>query len=175
MTPDPNRPASDVERTAALDRLAILDTRRPLPRTASGGIVGIMPARRSAETTPDLFSTLPMAKAPEPQARPTAAPLSAQRPYRSAEAAGECRNRCSACGCHHRGRAPWSVAADRCEPTTPSGARRAWHWFIDNWQAERSARRFQSWRQARGDCAAVRDFTVRCPQDARQRGARPKI
>ena len=38
----------------------------PLPRSAAGGIVGIMPTRRSAETTPDLFSERP----PEPLAVP---------------------------------------------------------------------------------------------------------
>ena len=66
-------------------------------------------------------------------------------------------------------------ANSRCKATTPPGVRRAWHWFVDNGQAERSARRFQSWRQAFGDRAAVRDFTVRCREGARHRGPGPKI
>jgi hypothetical protein len=48
------------------------------------------------------------------------------------------------------------------DSTTPPGARRVWHRFVDNGQAERSPRRFQRRRQAFRDCAAVRDFTVRC-------------
>jgi hypothetical protein len=42
----------------------------PLPRSDADGIVGIMPTRRSAETTPDLFSAPPTAKTPEPPAVP---------------------------------------------------------------------------------------------------------
>ena len=36
----------------------------------TGGIVGVMPTRRSADTTPDLFSAPSTAKAPEPLAVP---------------------------------------------------------------------------------------------------------
>jgi transposase IS66-like protein len=77
----------------------------------------------------------------------------------------------SACGCHHRGRAPRPAAAEPVERKVNS----KWHWFVDNGQAERSARRFQGWRQAFGDCAAVRDFAVRCPQGAGRREPGPKI
>jgi hypothetical protein len=42
----------------------------PLQRSDAGGIVGVMPTRRSADTTPDLFSAPPTAKAPEPLAVP---------------------------------------------------------------------------------------------------------
>jgi hypothetical protein len=42
----------------------------PLQRSDTGGIVGVMPTRRSADTTPDLFSAPPTAKAPEPLAVP---------------------------------------------------------------------------------------------------------
>jgi hypothetical protein len=38
----------------------------PLQRSDTDGIVGVMPTRRSADTTPDLFSAPPTAKAPEP-------------------------------------------------------------------------------------------------------------
>lgn len=41
-----------------------------MPRGQAGGIVGVMPTRRSADTTPDLFSATPTAKAPESPAVP---------------------------------------------------------------------------------------------------------
>jgi hypothetical protein len=70
----------------------------PLPRSTAGGIVGIMPTRRSVQT-PDLFSAPPTAKAPEPLAVPQSKAHAgsslarnraffAQGPSRSAEAAG---------------------------------------------------------------------------------------
>jgi len=51
-------------------RPGVAVSRGPLPRSDAGGIVGFMPTRRSAETTPDLFSAPPTAKAPEPLAVP---------------------------------------------------------------------------------------------------------
>jgi hypothetical protein len=39
-----------------------------LPQTWTGGIIGTMPIRRSADTAPDLFSVSPSPKAPGPSA-----------------------------------------------------------------------------------------------------------
>jgi hypothetical protein len=63
--------ASETGRTGGKISVVIPWAAGPLPRSAASGIVGTMPPRRPLEnTTPDLFSARPTARAPEPLAAP---------------------------------------------------------------------------------------------------------
>jgi hypothetical protein len=140
-----------------------------------------MPTRRSAETTPDLFSAPPTTKAPAPLATPqskanTGSLASQPRHFLPKDLAGALKRLddteidallvAVSAEAERRGRMPSGRAKEK--PTAD-------HWFVDDGQTERSARRFQGWRQAFGDCAAVRDFTDRYQDGARHRGSAPKI
>ena len=137
-----------------------------------------MPIRRSAETTPDLFSE----RAPEPLAK---ANMAAQpRHFLPKDLAGALKRLDNAeidalvvavtTEAERRGRLPPSRPKTDARPQArqaPAERRR----FVEHGQAERSARRFQGWRQAFRDCATIWDFTVRYQDGARRRSRGPKI
>jgi hypothetical protein len=129
-----------------------------------------MPARRSTQTTPDLFSAEPPARAPEPPAVPQAKAkpdnLASQPrhflPKNLAEALKRLDNaEIDALLAGVTTEAKRRTAAEPGERATNApGLRRGWRGFVDIGQAERSACGIQGRRKAFSDCAAVRDFTV---------------
>lgn len=142
-----------------------------------------MTMRRPTHTTPDLFSAKPTARAPEslavPEGKAEPENLASQpRHFLPKDLAGalkrlsetEIDTLLAAVTAEAGGR----KTSARYKATTQPCARRRWRRFVDNGQAQCSARGVQGGRQAFRDCAAVRDFTVRRQKGARHRGAGPE-
>jgi hypothetical protein len=168
--------------------LAIAMRGRPLPRSAAGAIVRIMATRRSAQTIPDLFSAPPTAKAAEPLAAPqnkanTGSVASQPRLFLPKDLAGALKRLDTAeidallaavtTEAERRGRRAKDKPTAHARPQPRQAS--ANHGAGSLTTGKLCARRFQSWRQAFGDRAAVRDFTVRGQEGARHRGPGPKI